>query len=272
MFDEGLAQRAAHNLEKVRKKKPLIHSITNYVAMNYTANALLACGASAVMAHGDEEVEEMVSLADALVLNLGTLTQARVETMIKAGKRANEKSIPVILDPVGSGATTLRTKAAKRLIQDLSIRVVRGNPSEILSLSREGSASKGVESLHLVDEAVEGGLKLAKSCALTVAVTGKVDFVTDGTRTCRVHNGHDMMKYVTGAGCAATSLIAAFVSVDPDPFEATATALSCFGLAGEQAAEDQGGPGTFQIQLLDALYTMDAKKLKGGARIELPGR
>jgi hydroxyethylthiazole kinase len=272
MFDEGLAQKAAQNLKKVRGKKPLIHSITNYVVMNYTANALLACGASAVMAHGDEEVEEMVSLADALVLNLGTLTRARVETMVKAGKQANKKAIPVILDPVGSGATALRTRAAKRLIRDLSIRVIRGNPSEILSLSHEGSGSKGVESLHLVDEAVESGLKLATSCALTVAITGKVDFVTDGTRSCKVHNGHGMMRYVTGAGCTATSLIAAFLSVDPDPFDATVTALSYFGLAGEMAGEDQGGPGTFQIKLLDALFMMDEEKLRGGARIELRGR
>jgi len=272
MFDDRLAQKAAENLRKVRDRKPLIHSITNYVVMNYTANALLACGASAVMAHGDEEVEDMVSLADALVLNLGTLTQARVETMVKAGKQANRRSIPVILDPVGSGATGLRTKAAKRLIQDLSIRVIRGNPSEILSISQEGSTSKGVESLHRVDEAVESGLKLARSCALTVAVTGKVDFVTDGLRTCRVHNGHDMMGYVTGAGCTATSLIAAFLCVDPDAFEATATALAYFGLAGEKAALDQGGPGTFQIRVLDALYMIDEEALKRGTRIEIGGR
>ena len=272
MFDEGLAQRAAENLKKVRKKKPLVHSITNYVVMNYTANVLLASGAAAVMAHGDEEVEEMVSLADALVLNLGTLTQARVDTMVKAGKRANLRRIPIILDPVGSGATRLRTEAAKRLIQELSIRVIRGNPSEILSLGHEGSRSKGVESVHLVEEAVETGLKLAKAHALTVAVTGKVDFVTDGSRTCRVHNGHDMMAYVTGAGCVATSLIAAFLSVDPDPLDATATALAYFGLAGEKAGEDDGGPGTFQIKLLDALYMMHEEMLKRGARIELSGR
>lgn len=272
MFDERLAQRAAENLRKVREARPLVHSITNYVVMNYTANALLACGAAAVMAHGDEEVEDMVSLADALVLNLGTLTQARVETMVKAGKHANQKPIPVILDPVGSGATALRTRAANRLIHDLSIRVLRGNPSEILSFSREGWGGKGVESLHGVDEAAQSGLELARAHALTVAVTGKVDFVTDGSRTCRVHNGHGMMGYVTGAGCTATCLIAAFLCVDPDPFEATATALAYFGLAGEKAALDQAGPGTFQIRLLDALYTMDEEALNRGAKIEFARR
>jgi len=268
MLDGGLSRRAAENLEKVRERKPLVHSITNYVVMNYTANALLACGASAVMAHGDEEVEEIVSLADALVLNLGTLTRARVETMAKAGKKANERSIPIVLDPVGAGASRLRTDAATRLLHELSIRVVRGNPSEILSLGGRGLRSKGVESVHVVEQAVEAGLSLAKLHSVTVAVTGKVDFVTDGSKTCRIHNGHHMMKYVTGAGCAATSLIAAFLSVDPHPLEATATALSCFGLAGEKAGEGEVGPGTFQARLLDALYMMDEESLKEGVKIE----
>jgi hydroxyethylthiazole kinase len=268
MFDEGLARKAAENLRKVREKKPLVHSITNEVVMHYTASALLACGASAVMAHGSEEVEEMVALADALVLNLGTLTLARVEAMVKAGKQANKQGLPVILDPVGSGSTILRTEAAKRLLEDLSIRVIRGNPSEILSLGRKGSKGRGVESVHLVDEAVEAGSNLAKAHALTVAVTGKVDFVTDGNRACWIHNGHRMMNYVTGAGCTATSLIAAFLCVDPNPLEAAATALAYFGLAGEQAGEGPGGPGTFQIRLLDALYTIDEDTLTREARIE----
>jgi hydroxyethylthiazole kinase len=267
VFDEGLARKAARNLRKVREKKPLIHSITNFVVMNYTANALLACGASAVMAHGDEEVEEMVSLADALVLNLGTLTGARVETMVKAGKQANKRGIPIILDPVGAGATTLRTEAAKRLITELSIRVVRGNPSEVLSLARMGLKSKGVESVHLVAEAEETASNLARTRELTVAVTGKIDFVTDGTRAFRVHNGHPMMRYMTGAGCTATSLIAVFLSVDPDTLEAAATALSFFGLAGEMAGEFNGGPGTFQTRLLDALYLMDEERVIAGAKI-----
>jgi hydroxyethylthiazole kinase len=170
MFDERLAQNAAEMLRKVRDKKPLVHSITNYVTMNYTANALLACGASAVMAHAGEEVAEMVSLADALVLNLGTLTEARVDAMAKAGKEANKRQIPIILDPVGTGATSLRTRSAKRLIRELSIQVIRGNPSEILSLAREGARPKGVESVHLVDEAAEAAFNLAKEHVATIAV------------------------------------------------------------------------------------------------------
>jgi hydroxyethylthiazole kinase len=269
MFDEGLAQKAAETLKKVREKKPLVHSITNDVTMNYTANALLACGASAVMAHGEEEVEEMVSLSNALVLNLGTLTESRVDAMTKAGRVANTRRIPIVLDPVGAGATTLRTRSCQRLLQGLSIQVIRGNPSEILSLGRDELRSKGVDSLHRVDEAVEAALDLAKTYALTAAVTGKIDFVTDGSRACRVYNGHDMMAYMTGAGCAATVLIAAFLAAGSHPFEATAAALSYLGLAAEKAAATSDGPGTFQIQLLDALYRMEEEELKRGARIKI---
>ena len=153
MFDRESAQRTSNNLKTLREKKPLIHNITNYVVMNYTANALLACGASPVMAHAAEEVEEMVSFAGALVLNIGTLTPHWIDSMLKAGKRANELNIPVVLDPVGSGATKLRTASAKRLIDELDIGVVRGNASEVLSLAHEDSVTKGVDAVHSVDEA-----------------------------------------------------------------------------------------------------------------------
>lgn len=269
MFDEVLAQKAAENLKKVRKKKPLVHSITNYVTMNYTANALLACGASAVMAHAEEEVEEMVSLADALVLNMGTLTEARVDAMTKAGKEANKRHIPIILDPVGAGATTLRARSCQRLLRELSIQVIRGNPSEILSLAQERAKPKGVESVHSVDEAVEAALYLAREHAAILAVSGKVDLVTDGTKKCRVYNGHHMLGYMTGAGCTATAMIAAFLAASSNPFEATAAGLSYFGLAAEKAARTSDGPGTFRIHLLDALYRMDEEELRPGARIEI---
>jgi hydroxyethylthiazole kinase len=271
MFDQVLAQKAAENLKRVREKKPLIHSITNYVTMNFTANALLACGASAVMAHGEEEVDEMVSLADALVLNLGTLTEARVDAMATAGRGANRRRIPIVLDPVGVGTTTLRTRSCQRLIQELSIKVIRGNPSEILALAHEKTRPKGVEAVHPVDEAVEAALRLARGHALILAVSGKVDLVTDGKKLCRIHNGHDMMAYMTGAGCTATALIAAFLATSLNSFEATAGALSFIGLAAEKAAKTSYGPGTFQMRLLDALYRMDEEALRSGARIEIAG-
>lgn len=267
MFDQRLARKAAENLRLLRQKKPLIHNITNFVVMNYTANALLACGASPVMAHAQEEVEEMASFAGALVLNIGTLTPYWVESMLKAGKRANELKVPIILDPVGSGATKLRTDSAKRLIDELKISVVRGNASEVLSLAHAGSRTKGVDSVHSVDEAVDAALILAKELNTTLAITGAVDVITDGGRTLRVYNGHELMRFVTGTGCTATVVIGAFLAVDPDPVEAAATALACFGLAGEKAAENAQAPGTFMIALLDALYTIDEKQMEEGAKI-----
>lgn len=267
MYDKNLAQKAAENLKNLREKKPLIHNITNFVVMNYTANALLACGASPVMAHASEEVEEMVTFASALVLNIGTLTPYWVDSMLKAGRRANELNIPIILDPVGSGATKLRTDSAKRLIDEVSIKVVRGNASEVLSLAHEGSKTKGVDSIHTVDEAADAALTLSKELNTTLAITGKVDLITDGERIYRVSNGHDLMGYCTGTGCTATVLIGAFLAVDSDPVIATTTALAYFGLAGEKAATKAQSPGSFQIAMLDALYTIDEKQMEEGAKI-----
>jgi len=269
MFDRTLARKAADNLRKVRAKKPLIHNITNYVVMNYTANALLACGASPVMAHAAEEVEEMVSLAGALVLNIGTLTPVWVDAMLRAGKKANALKVPIVLDPVGSGATRLRTESAKRLTHELSIQVVRGNASEVLSLAKKGARTKGVDSVHSVEEAEDAAIALAKDLKTTLAITGKVDLITDGERIFRVHNGDEMMGMVTGTGCTATVMIAAFLAVDPDPVEAATTGLAYFGLAGEKAASHTKTPGTYQISLLDALFSIDEEELKKGAKIEV---
>lgn len=267
MYNQPLAKKAAVNLKNLRDKKPLIHNITNFVVMNYTANALLACGASPVMAHSSEEVEEMVSFAGALVLNIGTLTPYWIDSMVKAGKRANELDVPIILDPVGSGATKLRTDSSKRLMDELVINVVRGNASEVLSLAHEGSRTKGVDSIHSVDEAADAALILAKELNTTLAITGPVDLITDGERIFRVSNGHELMGYVTGTGCTATVVIGAFLAVDRDPVEATTTALAYFGLAGEKAATEAKAPGRFMIAMLDALYTIDEKQMAEGAKI-----
>ena len=270
MNGHELAQKAGENLRMIRTKKPLVHNITNFVVMNYTANALLACGASPVMAHAPEEVVEMVSLAGALVLNIGTLTPYWVDSMLKAGRRANELNTPIILDPVGAGATKLRTDSAKEIIDALSIQVVRGNASEVLSLACEGSRTKGVDAIHSVDEAADAAVSLAMELNTTLAITGKVDLITDGERIYRVSNGHELMGYVTGSGCTATAIIGAFLAVDNDPVEATATGLAYFGLAGEHAAAKASAPGTFQMVLLDALYTMGEEELREGAQISGP--
>jgi hydroxyethylthiazole kinase len=270
MFSRDMAQKAAEILRRVREKRPLVHNITNYVVMNYTANALLACGASPVMAHAVEEVEEMVSLSGALVLNIGTLTLPWIEVMLKAGRRANELHVPVILDPVGAGATRLRTETAKRLIKSLSIAVIRGNASEILSLTKEksGAGTKGVDSVHTVDQVTETAMILAKEFNTTLAITGAVDLITNGEQICRVMNGHAMMSHVTGTGCTATVIIGAFLAVCSNPLEAATAGLSYFGLAGEKAAVRALGPGSFQIALLDALYAIKEEELVEGAKIQ----
>ncbi len=263
----ALATAAAGNLAALREKQPLVHNITNLVVMNYTANALLAMGASPVMAHAIDEVEDMVGIASALVLNIGTLTGEWVESMLKAGRKAAEIGIPVVLDPVGSGATPLRTRAARRIIADARPAVIRGNASEILSLKEEGSRTRGVDSRHGVDQAADTARGLAAALACTLAITGPVDLVTDGRRVLRVANGHPLMGRVTGTGCTATVAVAAFLAVDPDPVRAAATALAYFGLAGETAAKKASAPGSFMIQLLDALYTITPEQLEKGCRI-----
>ncbi len=269
IYDTRLAQKAGINLAALRDKRPLVHNITNFVVMNYTANILLAAGASPVMAHAVEEVEEMVSMAGALVLNIGTPDRVWIKSMIKAGKKANELDIPVIFDPVGSGATTFRTESSRRLIDEISINIIRGNASEVLSLESESSRTKGVDSIHSVDEATESALILSQKLGVTLAITGEVDLVTDGDRTLKVSNGHHLMSRITGTGCAATAIMGAFLAVDNDPVTASSTALAYFGLAGEKAAEKADSPGSFMIASLDALYNINEAQLEKGAKISV---
>jgi hydroxyethylthiazole kinase len=261
-------RRAAENLAAVRSQNPLIHNITNFVVMNYTANALLAMGASPVMAHAANEVEEMVSFAGALVLNIGTLTDDWVDAMVKAGRKAAAGKTPIVLDPVGSGATRLRTNAARRIIAETRPAVIRGNASEILSLGEAGAlATKGVDAVHSVEDAASVARRLATELGGTLAITGAVDLVTDGRRIVRVENGHALMGRVTGTGCTATVAVGAFLAVDPDPVGAAATALAYFGLAGEVAGREASAPGSFMIRMLDALYTITPEALEAGCRI-----
>jgi len=268
MFNDNLAHKAAINLTELRSKKPLIHNITNFVVMNFTANALLAFGASPVMAHAPEEVEEMVSFAGALVLNIGTLTHPWIEAMLKAGRKANELGIPIVLDPVGAGATAFRTDTAIKLTEALSISVIRGNASEILSLAGKDSQTKGVDAVHGVDEAEGSAVALSRKFNATLAITGAVDLVTDGKNVLRVFNGHEQMGNVTGTGCVASALIGAFLAVDENSLEATATSLAAYGLAGEAAVGESKGPGSFSPALLDALFNLDTESLQTKVRIE----
>ena len=259
---ENFAARAVENLEKVRENKPLIHNITNYVVMNFTANVLLAMGASPVMAHAENEVADMAAVAGALVLNIGTLSDPWIAAMLKAGKKASEIGTPIVLDPVGSGATQLRTTTAKEIIRQTKTSVIRGNASEILSLAEKNSKTKGVDSIHSVDEAADTASQLARELKTTLAITGAVDLITNGDQVLRVSNGHSLMPLITGSGCAATSVIGAFLAVDENPVTATATALAFFGLAGEKAGAQTTAPGSFQVALLDALYSVSSEDLK----------
>jgi hydroxyethylthiazole kinase len=188
--------------------------------------------------------------------------------MIKAGRKATALGTPIILDPVGSGATALRTNSAKKIIEAAAVSVIRGNASEILSLRHENSRTKGVDSVHSVDDAAATAKILAQELNTTLAITGPVDLVTDGRRVVRISNGHPLMGYVTGTGCTATVAIGAFLAVDHDSVSATATALAFFGLAGEVAAEKASAPGSFMIQMLDALYTITPERLREGCKIQ----
>lgn len=263
----ALATKAAENLAAIRLDRPLIHNITNFVVMNTTANALLACGASPIMAHAENEVEEMVAFAGALVLNIGTLTDAWVASMLKAGRRATELGKPIVLDPVGAGATGLRTDAARAILAQARVSVVRGNASEILSLSGQASIIKGVDACNAMEDAARVAGELAMELGVTLAITGPSDLVTDGRRTVLVKGGHHLMPCVTGTGCTASALVGAFHAVDPDPVSAAATALAYFGVAGEMAGAKADGPGSFQMHLLDALHGLSPQDLAARCRI-----
>jgi hydroxyethylthiazole kinase len=255
-------------LKGIRNEKPLIHNITNYVVMNFTANSLLAMGASPVMAHAANEVEEMVALSKALVINIGTLSDPWIAAMLLAGKKANKLNLPIILDPVGSGATSLRTNTFKMLSRELKITIVRGNASEILSISSTKSTTKGVDAIHDVEHASNTARNMARELGCVVAITGPVDLITDGNSVIRCHNGTPLLGRVTGTGCASTATIAAFSAVTDDPVLAASAGLAFFGLAGEVAAKHAQSPGSFMIALLDALNDISPDEFQVGARLE----
>ncbi len=256
-------------LARIRQSKPLVHQITNYVVMNETANATLALGALPVMAHAPEEVEEMVGLAGALVLNIGTLSTEWVEAMILAGRAANARSIPVVLDPVGAGATRFRTDSATRILKEVNVSVLRGNAGEIASLIGWKAEVRGVESIGTSGAATDLACTAAKTLGLVASVTGAVDHVSDGTRSAAVANGHPLLSQVTGTGCIASALTGCFLAAkSAEPFEAAVETLIALGVAGEDAAVGSPGPGTFHVRLYDALAALDPATLDSRAKVE----
>lgn len=260
-------QAIAETLQRIRERKPLVHHITNMVVMNDTANITLAVGALPVMAHAPEEVEEMVGLASALVLNIGTLTEEQIEAMLLAGKRANERNIPIVLDPVGAGATRFRTQNALRLLSDLHISVLRGNAAEVGALIGIQGETRGVESISTAVAPLVVARNAAQALQCTVAITGEHDYIVQGERIAVVENGHPLLGSITGSGCMATSMVAAFAAVEQDSWLATTAALVAIGIAGEVAAPQSGGPGTFRSHLLDAVASLSPEQIRTSQRV-----
>ena len=256
------------SIELIRSHAPVVHNITNYVVMNNTANALLAIGASPVMAHAEEEVEEMVNIASALVINIGTLSERWISSMFKAARHARKKGIPVILDPVGAGATAYRTKTARDLIAGEPPTIIRGNASEIMALYNDKSKTKGVDSAECSDAAIDIAKRLSKIHKCVICVSGEIDYIIDKEKIVKIKNGHPMMSRVTGLGCTASALCGAFAAVKRQPFEATAAAMAVMGIAGEIAAEIAAGPGSLQIHFLDALYRFSEDEIIKHLKIE----
>lgn len=246
-------------VQAVRQKCPLVHNITNFVVMQVTANALLAAGASPLMAHAPEELDDLLSIASALVLNIGTLDKAWVASMQQAGELANRHQVPVVLDPVGAGASRLRTESALALLNAVKPAVVRGNASEIMALAGEAGATKGVDSTRSSSEAEGPARVLARQFGCVVSVSGEEDMITDGNTVILVRGGSPMMTLVTGLGCSATALTAAHVAVASTPLMGAAAGMAVMASAGEKAARSARGPGSFLPLFLDALYALDPR-------------
>ena len=260
--------RAGDDLAAIRERKPLVHQITNYVVMNETANATLALGALPVMAHAVEEVEEMASVAGALVLNIGTLSKHWIEAMLLAARAANSAQVPVVLDPVGAGATRLRTETARKILDETEVAVVRGNAAEVATLAGRDAEIRGVESIEASDSGAELAAAAAAALGCVASVTGPVDHVSDGERTIAIANGDALLGTVSGTGCMSTAITGCFLAVAPDrPLETAAEALVAFGVAGEDAAVGARGPGTFHAALYDALYNLDPASLDSRAKV-----
>lgn len=257
-------------LEKIRKEKPLIHHITNYVVANETANLTLAFGALPVMSHSIDEVSEMVSHARALLLNIGTLDKSQIESMIVAGKEANELGIPAILDPVGVGATSIRTDSARKIMKEVKIAAIRGNVAEISILAGYQAAIAGVEALG-GEEGIEIAVKeLAHKWDCLVCATGVTDYVSDGRRLALINNGHPMLSTITGTGCMATTSLAIFLSVSENRFEYAVEGLATFGIIGELAAENADKlPGTFHQEIYNVTYNLTDETISRMKRVEI---
>jgi len=256
-------------LESVRVERPLVHHLTNWVTISDCAQIVKSLGASPVMAHAAEEVAEMTSLASALVLNIGTLTADFVQSMINAAQAANHRGIPVVLDVCGAGATAFRDRMCQKLVTEARIDIIKGNASEIARIAGLDVRTRGVDTSHVATDLRTLAANLARKSNGTVVITGPVDIIADTQRTLAVQNGHAMMAEVVGTGCMAASVIGAFVGAAPrDLAAAAAAALSCYGIAGEIAAQESDGPMSFKIKLLDCMHALSAQDIAAMQRVE----
>ncbi|MEC6882200.1 hydroxyethylthiazole kinase [Photobacterium piscicola] len=245
-------------LALVREQKPLVVNITNYVVMNNTANALLAIGASPIMAHSRQEMAEMMHIAGSLVINIGTLDSEWIERMLFAVEQANANNKPIVLDPVGCGASVLRTQTARTLAANANNLIIRGNASEIIALAGEASQTKGVDALDSSDTALVAAQALVAQYQANVVISGEVDYVVTASQTISISNGHQMMPYVTGMGCSLTALTGAFAAIGETSGLAAA---AIYAIAGEIAAEQSAGPASLQLNIIDVLYQISAEQI-----------
>lgn len=261
-----------NNIVKLREQSPLVHSITNYVVMNNSANALLACGASPIMAHAEEELEEIVSICSATVLNIGTLDSVSIKQMILAMQHAQKLGKPTILDPVAVGATTLRTQCVEQIIGAGTPTIIRGNASEIMSLAGSHTTSKGVDSTASTLECYQQAIALCDKLGCIVSVSGEVDLVVSKDKIATSHNGSKLMERVTGMGCSLSAIHGAMVAVCEDNFIAALSAVSLFGICGEIAAENSVGTGSLQVNILDKLSNITKEEFMERVNIEIKER
>lgn len=267
----NLLNTCAKLIDEIKNKTPLVHNITNYVTVNDCANAILAIGGSPVMADDQDEVEDIVSISSALVINIGTLNKRTIASMIVAAKKANGLKIPVILDPVGAGASRLRNKTVEYILSQIKVDVIRGNLSEVSFIAGLEVFTKGVDSA-IEDEkndAMEISKLVSQKYSCIVAITGKEDIISDGTRFAKVSNGHKLLSKVTGTGCMTSALVASFCGITKDYYAAAITGITSMGISGEIAFEKAGtiGTGSFHIHIIDAISNMNSKLFLGRGKI-----
>ncbi len=254
-------------LSNIRIKKPLIHNITNYVVMNNTANGLLAVGASPVMAHAIEEVEDITSISSSLVINMGTLSEKWVDSILLAVKKAKETNTPFVFDPVGVGASKYRTETAQKIIEAAVPDVIRGNASEIMALVNSTGSTKGVDSTMSAQDAIDGAIALSKKLNNTIVISGSKDYIITGDTISTISNGSPLMADVTGMGCTATAIIGACIAVESDMHLATTSAMAIMGIAGDMSEAISKGPGTFQVNFLDSLHQLTPDNIKDKVKL-----